>query len=334
MPPENIGLIGAGSWGTALACLLAKKGHNVQLWAYEHALVDEILKKRENTIYLPGVKIPPGVTPTASLQDALKSATRMVLATPSHAARSVLEKAAPHLPENLPLVCATKGIENSTQMLMSQVIREALPAMDPAQMAILSGPSFAKDVCAQQPTAVTLACENPERARQMAQLFITPHFKVFTHSDLIGVQLGGSLKNIVAVMAGIAEGLGLGANTHAAVISRGLSEMARLGTALGADPGTFSGLSGLGDLVLTSSGRQSRNKKLGISIGQGQKLADLLGKTKTVAEGVETARATRTLAHRFKISMPVTEQTCAVLFEDKAPQQAIDELFPGAGEPE
>jgi glycerol-3-phosphate dehydrogenase (NAD(P)+) len=323
--------VGGGSWGTSLALLLANNGHKVNLWIYEKELVDEILKKKANTLYLPGFKLPPTITPTCSMQDALKSTKLMVFVIPSHVARKVLLQTRPYLLSDLSIVCATKGIENDTLMLMSQVIKDVLPPAYHQRLAVLSGPSFAKEVCQQQPTAVTLAAEDSVLAESLAKIFITPYFKVYTSGDMIGVQLGGALKNVIAIASGGIEGLGLGYNTRAVLISRGLAEITRLGIAMGANPQTFSGLSGLGDLVLTCTGELSRNKAVGYKIGQGMKLSEILKQMKMVAEGVHTAKSAYHLAQKYGVRMPIVEQVYAVLFRDKDPTQALSELLEGAG---
>lgn len=334
MSAEQIAVIGAGSWGTALANLLAENGHPVRLWVYEKELVDEILKKGENTLYLPGIKLNPAVRPTSSIQEALASARLMVFAVPSHVARKVLLQAVPDLPDSLPIVCASKGIENNTLMLMIQVMEDVLPAAYHHRLAVLSGPSFAKEVCQRHPTAVVLAAQDQRLAQSLSGTFVTPHFKVFTSQDLIGVQLGGALKNVIAIAAGVIEGLGLGYNTKAALISRGLAEMTRLGIAMGANPRTFSGLSGLGDLVLTCTGELSRNRAVGIKLGQGIKLSEITRQMRMVAEGIHTTRSAFYLAQKYGVRMRIVEQVYAVLYQDKTPRQALQDLLEEAGGPE
>lgn len=334
MPTQDITVVGGGSWGTSLALLLADNGHKVNLWVYEQELVSEILKKGENALYLPGVKLHPAIMPTCSMQEALKSSALMVFVVPSHVARKVLLQSLPHLPAELSIVCASKGIENNTLMLMSQVMKDVLPPSYHQRVAVLSGPSFAKEVCQRQPTAVVLAAQDPALAEWMAKVFITPYFKVFISTDLIGVQIGGALKNVIALASGGVEGLGLGYNTRSALIARGLAEITRLGIAMGANPRTFSGLSGLGDLVLTCTGELSRNKTVGFKIGQGMKLSEILKQMRMVAEGVHTTKSAYQLAQKLGVRMPIVEQIYAVLFEDKEPRQALSELLEGAGGPE
>lgn len=334
MPTEHIAVVGGGSWGTSLAQLLANQGHKVHLWVYEKNLVEEILNKGENTLYLPGIKLPSSITPTCSMQEALKSSHLMVFVVPSHVARKVLSQTLPYLPADLSMVCATKGIENDTLMLMSHVIKDVLPPAYHPRLAVLSGPSFAMEVCLQHPTAVVLAAEDPVLAESLAKVFITPYFRVYTSRDLIGVQLGGALKNVIALAAGSVEGLGLGHNTRAALISRGLAEITRLGVAMGADPRTFAGLSGLGDLVLTCTGELSRNKTVGFKIGQGVKLSEILKQMRMVAEGVHNTKSAYQLAQKYGVRMPIVQQIYRVLFEDQDPRQALSHLLEGAGGPE
>jgi len=331
VPAQPIAVVGGGSWGTSLALLLASKGYKINLWIYEKELVDEILKKKENTLYLPGIKLPPTITPTCSIQETLKSSDLMVFVVPSHVARKVLLQTLPYLAPDLSIICATKGIENDTLMLMSQVMKDVLPPAYHQRLTVLSGPSFAKEVCQQQPTAVVLAAEDPALAESLAKIFITPYFRVYTSRDMTGVQLGGALKNVIAIAAGGVEGLGLGYNTRAVLIARGLAEITRLGIAMGAQPQTFSGLSGLGDLVLTCTGELSRNKAVGFKLGQGMKLSEILKQMRMVAEGVHTAKSAHHIAQKYGVRMPIVEQVYAVLFKDKDPRQALSELLEGAG---
>lgn len=326
----KIAVIGGGSWGTSLAFLMADKGYAVSIWVYEKEVVAAINDKHENTLFLPGVTLPPRIVATSSLEESVQGAEAVLFVVPSHVARAVLVKLGPLLPETTPIVSATKGIENDTLLLMSQVMEEILPASSRANIAVLSGPSFAKEVCQRHPTAVSLAAKDHRLAVRLQSLFITPYFKVFTTTDVIGVQLGGALKNVIALAAGGADGLGFGHNTRAALISRGLAEIIRLGQALGADPKTFSGLSGLGDLILTSTGSLSRNRTVGYQIGQGIKLPEILKQMTMVAEGVETTRAAYHLSRKHGVRMPIVQELYAVLFEDKDPHQAVTDLMESA----
>ncbi len=327
----KISVIGGGSWGTALAFMMAEQGSLVRLWIYEPDLVTKLNRSRENPVYLPGIKLPEGITATSSFEEAARETDLILFAVPSHVARSVLMKLAPVIPPGAPMVIATKGIETETLKLMSDVVGEILSPDHHARLAFLSGPSFARETCSHHPTAVVLASRDRSLATRLQGIINTPHFKVFTSTDTTGVQLGGALKNIIALAAGGADGLGFGHNSRAALITRGLAEIVRLGTAMGADPKTFSGLSGLGDLILTCTGQLSRNRTVGYQIGQGIKLQDILSKMKMVAEGVQTTRAAFRLAKKHGVRMPIVEQVHDVLFEEKDPRQAVTDLMQGSG---
>jgi glycerol-3-phosphate dehydrogenase (NAD(P)+) len=327
-------VIGAGAWGTTLARLLASRGLPVMLWAYEAEVVDTIRRKRENVLFLPGITLPPALTPTGSLEEAIQGADLLVFAVPSHAARSVLKHLTSLMAATLPVISATKGIEEQSLRLMSEVMEETLGAAMGRRVAVLSGPSFASEVAKGQPTAVLLASNDPDSGRRLQGLLMTPQFRVYTGTDVTGVQLGGALKNVVAIAAGVVDGLDLGHNARAALITRGLAEMIRLGTAMGADHRTFYGLAGMGDLVLTCTGASSRNYAVGARLGAGQALADILRDTHTVAEGIRTSRAALGLATRFGVEMPIVREVCAVLFESKSPRQAVTDLMERAAKPE
>ncbi|MEK6684322.1 MAG: NAD(P)H-dependent glycerol-3-phosphate dehydrogenase [Nitrospirota bacterium] len=326
----KIAVIGGGSWGTSLAFLMADQGFNVAIWVYEKEIVAAINEQHENILFLPGVALSPKIRATPALEESIQGADAVLFVVPSHVARTVLMKLGPILPKTAPIISATKGIENDTLLLMSQVMEEVLPPASRPNIAVLSGPSFAREVCQRHPTAVSLAAKNHDLAVRLQPLFSTPYFKAFTTTDIIGVQLGGALKNVIALAAGGADGLGFGHNTRAALISRGLAEIIRLGQALGADPKTFSGLSGLGDLILTSTGALSRNRTVGYQIGLGVKLADILKEMKMVAEGVQTTRAAYHLARKHGVRMPIVQEIYSVLFEDKDPHQAVTDLMESA----
>ncbi len=324
---KRVTVIGGGSWGTSLAFLLADKGYPVKLWLYEKELILQIQRDRENSLYLPGVKLPYSITATNSFEEAVAGSEMILFVVPSHVARSVLIQLAPYLPSGIPIVCATKGIENDTLMLMSDVMKDVLPAEHHTQFAFLSGPSFAKEVCQRLPTAVSLAATDHDLAVKLQATFATPYFKVFTTTDVIGVQVGGALKNVIALAAGGADGMGFGTNTRAALITRGLVEIMRLGVSLGAQARTFYGLSGMGDLVLTCTGELSRNRNVGFKIGQGMKLREILAEMKMVAEGVNTTKSAYQLAQKRQVKMPIVEQIYAVLFQDKDPREAVTDLM-------
>lgn len=331
---QRVGVIGAGAWGTTLARHLALTGASVRLWAYEPDVVEAVRAKRENVLFLPGVALPPSLTATRSFAEALTGADFTLFAVPSHAARAVLQQMASLLPPGMPIIVATKGIEEETLHLMTQVMEELLPVSLPSQLAVLSGPSFAAEVCRGTPTAVVLAGKDPDMIRRLQRALLTPLFRVYAGGDIIGVQLGGALKNVMAIAAGVVDGLGLGHNARAALITRGLAEMVRLGTAMGADPRTFYGLSGVGDLVLTCTGPLSRNYTVGVRLGQGQHLGEILKDSHTVAEGVRTSRAAAGLASRWNIEMPIVREVAAVLFDGKSPRLAVAHLMERAAKEE
>jgi glycerol-3-phosphate dehydrogenase (NAD(P)+) len=331
---RRVAVIGAGAWGTTLALVLARRGLPVKLWAYEDAVVEAISRKHENVPFLPGVCLPPNIHATGLVEEAVDDVDVLVFAVPSHAARSVLARLAGHLPKPMPLISATKGIEEQTLALMSEVIQQTLGGGPRQTIAVLSGPSFASEVANGRPAAVVLASADTGTARGLQALLMTTDFRVYTGSDLIGAQLGGALKNVVAIAAGVVDGLGLGHNARAALITRGLAEMIRLGNAMGADPRTFYGLAGMGDLVLTCTGPLSRNHAVGMRLGKGDKLTTIVSDTKTVAEGIHTSRAALGLAARHGVEMPIVQEVCAVLFEAKSPRQAVADLMEREGKAE
>ncbi len=322
----TIGVIGAGAWGTSLARHMAQKGAAVRLWAYELEVVEAIRTKHENTLFLPGVKLPGDVTATNSLDEAVRGAEAIVFAVPSHVARTVLCHMAPLVPDSTPIISATKGVEEDTLKVMTDVMTEVLPGPT-RELMVLSGPSFAAEVSRGQPTAVCLAGRCEETVKVYQALLMSPTFRVYIDHDLIGVQLGGALKNVMAIAAGVVDGLELGHNARAALMTRGLAEMVRLGVAMGADPRTFYGLSGVGDLVLTCTGPLSRNRTVGVRLGKGEKLESILRGMHAVAEGVRTARAALGLAERYGVEMPIVREVNAVLFEGKPCRQAVADLM-------
>lgn len=331
---KKIGVIGAGAWGTALAKHLAEKGLEIRLWAYEPDLVAAINTIHENPVFLKGVSLPPRLMASSSLTEVVADRQGLLFAVPSHIARSVLRNLAPCLVTPLPLVCATKGIEEDSAKLMTQVMEDELPPSMHRSLMVLSGPSFASELSAGQPTAVCLAGPDEQLVRQFQQASMTPTFRVYADTDMIGVQLGGALKNVMALAAGVIDGLELGLNARAALITRGLAEIIRLGTAMGADPRTFYGLSGVGDLVLTSTGSLSRNHSVGVRLGQGERLETILSGMQAVAEGVRTARAALMLAHRHQVEMPIIQEINAVLYEHKSCRQAVSDLMQRDAKPE
>jgi glycerol-3-phosphate dehydrogenase (NAD(P)+) len=324
---ETIGVIGAGAWGTALAILLAEKGHDVALWMYEKDLAEEAARTRENRVYLPGFTLPQSLEVTSSLETAVRDKPVILSVVPSHTVRTVARQFAPFLAKNAIIISASKGIELDTLMPLSEVFRDVLPADFHGRLCFLSGPSFAKEVAKKMPTAITLASSDLSAGKRAQEVLSTDYFRVYTNPDVIGVELAGALKNVVAIAAGALEGMGFGYNTMAALLTRGLAEMARLGIAMGGKSETFSGLSGMGDLVLTCTGGLSRNRALGTRLGKGEKLEDIMKGTKTVAEGVKTAKAARDLAHKYKVDMPIFDEVYLLLYEGKSPKQALKDLM-------
>ncbi len=318
-----ITVIGAGSWGTTLAHLLSGKGFDIALWVYEKDLSEEIRQTRINSVYLPGIELPYNIRVTGSLEEALQKARYIVNAVPAQYTRSIFREVLPHITDEAIVVSIAKGIERGTLLTVSSILKELFSN----PVAVLSGPSFAKEVIKKLPTAVTLATENTQTGVLLQEIFNVNHFRVYTHDDLLGVELGGALKNVMAIASGIADSLGLGNNARASLITRGLVEMTRLGVAMGAKERTFSGLSGIGDLVLTCSSSLSRNYTVGAKLGQGMKLKDILTQMRSVAEGVATAESAYALSQKYRIEMPIIEQVYKVLNEDKDPALAVKDLM-------
>lgn len=324
---EKIAVIGGGSWGTTLASLLCGKGHQVSLWVFEADLAERMRQTRVNNVYLPGSVLPDGIDITSDLGWAADGADILLIVTPSHVTRGILQRLSGHVHEGACFVSATKGIENETLMTMAEVMEDVLPKPFHPRFSFLSGPSFAKEVITKMPTAVCVASRDPATARRIQAAFNTDYFRVYTNPDVTGVELGGSLKNVIAIAAGCSDGLGFGHNTRAALITRGLAEIARLGVAMGANPLTFSGLSGMGDLVLTCTGELSRNRTVGYKLGQGARLDDILAEMKMVAEGVNTAKAAHGLSKKHAVVMPITEQVYSLLYDGKSPKRVVRELM-------
>ena len=323
----SIGVIGAGSFGTALAKLLGEKGHDVRLWVFEEDLCERMLKTRVNDTYLPGVKLPPNVYPTRELRDTVKGRDMLLSVVPSQYVRSVMTQLAPLVEKPIPLVSATKGIEVDTLMLMSEVLEEVLPVGYRDHLAYISGPSFAKEISKGKPCAVSVASFNDELSRRVQEVFSSTTFRCYTNPDVVGIELGGSLKNVIAVTVGIGDGLELGQSARAALITRGLAEITRLGIHKGAQPLTFLGLAGVGDLVLTCCGDLSRNRSVGLALGQGKTIKQILAEMKMVAEGVNTTRAAYDMAKKYNVEAPIIEQTYAILYEDKPAHEAVIDLM-------
>ncbi len=323
----NLSIIGAGSWGTALAVTLASRFSKVRVWVYEKDLARRMSRLRENDMYLPGFNIPPNVTVTTEMGEALEHADAVLGVVPSHLARELYTQMLPHLRPSMLLVSATKGLEEGSLLRMSQLIRDVVSARFKPDIAVLSGPTFAREVARGEPAAVVVASANLDLARKIQTAFSGPSLRLYTNSDVAGVEMGAALKNVIAIGAGACHGLGLGNNTMAALITRGLAEMTRLSTAMGARTRTLAGLAGLGDLVLTCTGDLSRNRTVGMKLARGHQLNEILTSTHTVAEGVRTTYAAVELAARHSVEMPITQQMFEMLRHGKAPRDAIRELM-------
>ncbi len=331
---SKVAVLGAGSWGTALAKLIADKGHEVHLWARRDELAKKIQADRENKDYLAGFTLPDSLTATSDLESAVTGASAVLVVVPSHGIRPVLTRLAPVLPPGCPVLGAIKGIENDSLKLISSIFEEMLPKERHDDLCYLGGPSFAREVAAEHPTVVCIAGRNEKVAHDFQELLSTDAFRPYRTTDVVGVELGGALKNVIAIASGISDGLGFGHNTRAALITRGLFEMSRLGAKLGADPLTMSGLGGMGDLVLTCTGDLSRNRQVGLRIGKGETLQEILDSMNMVAEGVRTAKSAHRLAEREGLDMPIVKEIYCILYEDKDPRQAVQDLMTRPLKPE
>ena len=327
----NITVIGTGGWGTALAVLLHGNGQAVTLWGRLPEEVDPILTDRENKLFLPGVKVPAEIQVTLDTAAALRAAELVVLAVPSHGMRPICRQVREFVPATALVVHVAKGIENETGARMSEVIAAELPKNC---VGVLSGPSHAEEVGRGIPTAVVVASSHAELASVAQRVFMNERFRVYTHDDVVGVELGGALKNVISIAAGCCDGIGFGDNTKATLCTRGLAEMARLGVARGGRPETFSGLSGVGDLIVTAFSRHSRNRAFGERLGRGETVAQIIGSTKTVAEGVKTAKSVWQLAQRLQVDLPISRQVHRILYEGQPPLQAVRDLMTREAKPE
>jgi glycerol-3-phosphate dehydrogenase (NAD(P)+) len=323
----QIGVVGAGSWGTALGNLLADKGYTVNLWAYEPEVVHQILYERENKVFLPGIKLSERLVPSGDLSQVVSEKDLLLVVVPSHVMRKTAEKFSSCVADNTLIVSASKGIENTTHLSMSQVLMDTIPHVASYRFAVLSGPSFAMEVARKVPTLISVASKNQQVAVFIQKVFATSYFRVYTNDDMIGVELGGAIKNVIAIASGIIDGLGLGLNTRAALITRGLTEIRRLGTHMGARPDTFAGLSGIGDLLLTCTGALSRNYTVGKKIGEGKKVKEILSEMRMVAEGVKTAKSVYNLSRKLNVEMPICQEMYRILYEDDSPLAAVRRLM-------
>lgn len=322
----KVTVVGGGAWGTALADLLARKGEQVTLWARESEVIESVNQRHRNDMFLPGAELAPGLRAEADLAASLRGVDTIVSVAPSHAVRDVMTQAAAALRDARPLVVsASKGLDPDRLERPSHVLGEVLATATP--IAVLSGPSFAWEVFQRQPTAVVAASTVDDVARRTQRLFSTNYFRVYSHTDVIGVELAGALKNVIALAAGILEGLGMGFNTRAAMITRGLAEITRIGVALGAHAQTFAGLSGMGDLVLTCSGDASRNRRVGLALGRGRSMPEILGEMTQVAEGVKTTKVAKQLAEQLGVEVPITEAMYAIMHAGVPVREAIHALL-------
>lgn len=324
---HTIAVFGAGSWGTALAIVLAKKGHNVRLWVRRAEAAAQMIEERHNPSYLPGLEIPPNVVITSDLHDCARGADLWLMATPSQAVRSVAEALSDVATPDLRIVSVAKGIENGTLLTTTQVIHQSLPIVPLEHIVVLYGPSHAEEVAESKPTTIVAASHSLDTAYEVQDIFMTDRLRVYVNPDVMGVEIAGSVKNVLAIATGIAEGLGYGDNTKAAIVTRGLAEIRRLGMAMGAEAITFGGLAGIGDLVVTCMSRLSRNRHLGELIGRGMTLKQAESSMTMVAEGVRTTQSVHQLAERHGIELPITAAVHKILFEGMAPQLAVDELM-------
>ncbi|MGH7896743.1 MAG: NAD(P)H-dependent glycerol-3-phosphate dehydrogenase [Candidatus Binatia bacterium] len=324
---ERLGVIGGGSWGTALAKLLAEKGYPVSMWVHDPARCREMSERRENVAYLPSIPLPYNLIPSTDLKEVVDGKTALLCVVPSHVFRATMAKVAPLIEGKPLIISASKGIEDESSKTMLEVLAELLPASLHPRLCALSGPSFAREVARGMPTAVTAAAKNEDAAGEVQSTLTTSFFRVYTSTDVKGVELGGAAKNVIAIAAGVSDGLGFGHNSRAALITRGIAEIARLGARLGADPRTLAGLAGMGDLVLTCTGDLSRNRMVGVRLGKGEKLSEILADMKMVAEGVRNAKSVMQLARKRGVEMPITEQMYLLLHEEKSARQVVVDLM-------
>ena len=323
----KISVLGAGGWGTTLAILLHYNGHNVTLWEYKKSYAKELIKKRVNTDYLPGIKIPKEIIITHDLEESTDDKNLIVLAVPSQFLRGVVKNIHYRKIEDAILVSVSKGIEKNSLMTMSQMLLDIFPHSSENQIGVISGPSHAEEVSKRVPTAVVAASADIETSKTIQAAFMTSYFRIYASTDILGVELGGAFKNIIAIGAGIIDGAGFGDNTKAAIMTRGVAEISRLGLAMGARPETFAGLSGMGDLIVTCMSRHSRNRYVGEQIGKGKTLKEILKSMEQVAEGVETTRSAKQLAAKNDIETPITNEVYKILYEDKDPVKATTDLM-------
>lgn len=323
----KIGVVGGGSWGTALANTLGGKGYQIDFWVFEQEVKEQILNQRENKMFLPGVTLSENLSPSNNLEKVVSEKDLVLIVVPSHVMRETTDRMAGYISSDTIAVTASKGIENQTHLTMTGVIGETMPHIPKDHLVVLSGPSFAKEVARMVPTVVTVASKNKDLSQKVQKVFATPFFRVYTNEDVIGVELGGAVKNVIAIAAGMIDGLGLGLNTRAALITRGQTEIRRLGLEMNANPRTFTGLAGIGDLILTCTGDLSRNHTVGKKIGQGMKLQDILSDMHMVAEGVKTSKSVYNLSRKIRVEMPICHAVYHILYDHLSPKEAVYNLM-------
>jgi len=323
----RIGVVGGGSWGTTMANHMALKGIGVDLWVREEDVCCQIREKRINETFLPGIELSDGIRPVQSFREVTRDKDLLLIIVPSHVFRNIIIELSPFLSSSIPIVVGTKGIENETLMTMSQVAGSVLSGDWDDNLACLSGPSFAREVCCKHPTVVTLASRNKELAKYLQEMFSADYFRVYTTQDVIGVELGGALKNVIAIAAGVSDGLGFGYNARAALITRGLAEITRLGISMGAKPLTLAGLAGIGDLILTCTGDLSRNRMVGLKIAEGVPVEEITSGMKMIAEGIKTCLSTHNLARKMGIEMPIATEVYNIIYQGKDASKAVKDLM-------
>lgn len=331
---KPIAIIGAGSWGTALALVAARARNEVRLWAHSAEVIEGLQRERENKLYLPGFALPDSILATNNLAEALAGAEIVLTVVPSHVCREVYRQMLPHLQPQMIFVNATKGIENDTQMRMEEVVRDVLKTDFEPRYVVLSGPSFAQEVAKDEPCAIVAASQSEEHSKRVQQALSSNRFRVYTNNDVVGIEIAGAVKNVMAIATGAVNGLGLGYNSAAALVTRGLAEMTRLAVRLGGRAETLAGLAGMGDLVLTCFGSLSRNRRVGFELGRGRKLEDIVNEMREVAEGVKTAKAANDLATKLGAEMPITAGVYQMLYEGKTPRELELELMERPLKPE
>lgn len=330
----KVGVIGGGSWGTALAKLMADKGNDVLMWCFEPELAEHINTAHENNLYLPGIRLPENLRATNEIAEAVRGREMILSVPPSHVLRHVMAEAVEAMPEGVPIVSATKGVENESLMLVSEILEDVLPSRFHPFLCYLSGPSFAREVAERKPTAVTIASYNHRLAVKVQEAVSNGNFRAYTSNDVVGVEIGGAVKNVIAIASGAVTSMELGLNANAGMITRGLHEITRLAVRMGANPLTLTGLAGMGDLVLTCTGGLSRNRMVGVKLGQGMTLDEILADMNMVAEGIKTSRSVYNLARKYDVEMPIAEQVYRVLHEGKSATQAVTDLMSRALKPE